>query len=128
MLGEIMVTAAGSNSNGDLTFQIESYISSLDSTINANQALVTLQGTSFGSDPGPLSRSTAYEHISIGGTWIPNYDVVSWSNNQIQFLMDVATPSGMVVVTTNGYESNSVPYTAPGQGFSGNVYLPMLRR
>ncbi len=128
LLGDVIVMASGENSNDDLTFQIEPYISSLQSVPNSDRMLVTLHGTSFGSDPGSLNRDTVYEHISIEGVWISNYDVASWSNHEIQFFVDMTTHSGLVVVTSNGYESNPVPYYAPGQEEDNLVYLPMLRR
>lgn len=126
LVGEIIVTAGGTPSNSDLTFQIESHISTLTSVVESTRILITLTGTSFGSDPGVLYRSTSYEHVSLGGVWIPTTDVKSWNNNQIQFYVPINAVSQQVIVTSNGYESNAVMFIAK----AGNtkVYLPMLQR
>jgi len=129
LLGSVTVTAGGTDSNNDFEFRIESKITSITSAPESDRLLVTLTGTSFGNDPGLLLRSTSYEHISLGGAWIPNMDVASWSNHQIQFYVDQTTPSGLVMVTSNGYESNTIAYYAPGDDTDQKtVYLPMLRR
>jgi hypothetical protein len=127
LVGDVAVTAGGTPSNADFLFQIENHISTLVSAPPiSGRILVTLSGTSFGNDPGSLLRSTSYEHVSLGGAWVPSADIYSWSNNQIQFYVGQNTPSSQVLVTSNGYESNPVMFIA--RAGSTKVYLPMQRR
>lgn len=129
LVGLVSVTAGGTTSNADYFFQIEPRITAIASGPDSGRILVTLTGTSFGNDPGLLFRSTSYEHVSLGGIQINNSDVVSWSNSKVEFYVDTVTPSGQVVVTANGYESNPIAYYKPGDtGEQKKVYLPMLRR
>jgi photosystem II stability/assembly factor-like uncharacterized protein len=123
-IGPVMVTAGGTDSNDDLTFQLENYLLDLQVSPAGGALTVTLTGTSLGNDPGPLFRSTSFEHVSLSAQRIPNADVLSWSNNTITFTVPLGTPPGPVTVTSNGYESNALAFT-PG---SNTLYIPMLHR
>lgn len=122
--GSVYVQAGGSTSNTDLFFQLESHLSDIDYQHVGNQIRITLSGTSLGLDPGSLSRSTSYEHITLSNVWIANSNVVSWDNNSIVFDVPVGTPPGMVTVTSNGFESNAVFFNP----LSNKVFLPLLKK
>jgi hypothetical protein len=129
LMGVVEVTAESTPSNADFFFQIEPEIASITSKEDSGRILVTITGTSFGNDPGSLFRSTSFEHLSLSGAWIANTDVKYWSNSEIRFYVNETTSSGEVVLTSNGYESNSVTYHAPGDDSDQTkVFLPMLRR
>lgn len=114
-----------STSNDDSTFKMDPYINSATAASGPSLITVALLGSSFGSDPGSLSRSTYFEHVSLNGTWIPNPSVKAWTNNAITFTLPITSTSGTVVVTTNGYGSNAVSLSIGG-GTSSKVYLPMV--
>jgi photosystem II stability/assembly factor-like uncharacterized protein len=124
LVGKIIVTAGGSISNDDYTFKIDPYINTVSYTRDSSAFTVSLAGTSFGVDPGSLSRSTYFEHVSLNGTWVPNSNVKNWANNAITFTLPLTSTGGTVVVTTNGYESNAVTLSLGSN--SSKVYLPTL--
>jgi photosystem II stability/assembly factor-like uncharacterized protein len=122
-VGPVMVRASGSNSNNDLSFQLENRITEMTYEIVNDKYRITLTGTSLGKDPGGFSRGTYLDHVTLGGYWIPNASVTSWSNNSIVFEVPVNSPLGWISVTSNGFESNSL-YFSPGN----KVYLPLTQR
>jgi photosystem II stability/assembly factor-like uncharacterized protein len=122
--GEVRVAASGSDSNDNHTFQLENYLESLETQSSAGMIEMTLNGTSFGEDPGHLFRSTTYEHVSLSGIWIPNGDVISWDNNRIVVQIPQDADTGYISVTANGYQSNALLF----QSSNRYVYLPLLSR
>jgi hypothetical protein len=124
----VQVTAGGSTSNDDFLFQTENYISNVSVTGDDSTGyVVTITGTGLGDDPGVFSRSTYYEHVSLGNSWIINANVQSWSNNQIIFTAPGGTASGYVAVTSNGYQSNAVWATLSTSGGAGEqILLPIV--
>lgn len=123
LAGNVQVTADSKKSNDNLTFQLENYISSVDASFEGGEITGTIYGTSFGRDPGEAFRSTSYEHISLGGNWAENDEVLYWSNNVITFTTESFAPVTLTV-TSNGYESNEVMFP-PG---SMQIFLPMTVR
>jgi hypothetical protein len=124
--GEVSVTAAGSKSNTNLSFQLENFIENISLQVESDWIVADLTGTSFGNDPGGQLRSTSYEHVALGDDSIPSDDVLSWSNNTIKFTVPISTTSGLVAVTSNGFESNSVLFDNPGsENESYDIYLPL---
>jgi hypothetical protein len=124
IIGRIKVTANGSGSNDNYTYKMDPWISNISAGAGAGIMTVTVTGTSFGNDPGSTLRQTEFEHVSLDADTIDLADFVSWSNNSIVFTVPLSSPGGMVKVTTNGFESNSV-----GFGSAANRrYLPLLRR
>lgn len=129
-IGAVKVVANNAHSNDNLTFQLENRITDISSVEDpgTGETTVTLTGTSFGNDPGYILRSTDLEHVSLGESWIQNFDVLGWSNNQITFKIPSSTSSGYVSVTSNGYRSNEI-YLSLGSGSEGkNIYLPLVVR
>jgi hypothetical protein len=124
--GEVKVMVNGGYSNNDFNFQLENYIKSISVEDTDSGFVVTLTGTSFGNDPGSFNRSTTYEHVSLNGTWIKYYDVTSWSNTAITFVLPESTSAGEVIVTSNGYHSNSVNFYPPGT--NNMIFLPLTIR
>jgi len=124
--GEVSVTAGGSKSNTDFSFQLENYIEDISMQVDGDEIVVDLTGTSFGDDPGGQLRSTSYEHVALSDEWLPTNDVLTWSNNTVQFTVHISTTSGLVAVTSNGFESNSVLFDNPViERESYDVYLPL---
>ncbi len=122
--GRVKVTASGSNSNDNNTFKMDPWITSISTTAGAGGITVSLTGTSFGNDPGSTLRQTEFEHVSLDAATVNLADFVSWSNTSIVFTVPLSSPGGMVKVTTNGFESNSV-----GFGSAANKsYLPLIKR
>jgi hypothetical protein len=122
LVGRISVTANGTASNDDFQFKIDSFIQSANTTRSGGVITVTLTGTSFGDDPGSLYRSTYFEHVAVDGTWIANGNVKGWSNSGITFTLPYTSTGGMVTVTSNGFESNSVSLDIAGS----RIFLPLL--
>jgi len=122
LIGNVMVTAGGDNSNDNYTFQLENFISGITSSYGSGEVIGTIYGTSFGRDPGNTLRSTYYEHIAHGSNWINTYDVQYWSNNIITFTTTSFVPMTLTV-TSNGFESNAVMFPDGMQ-----VYLPITIR
>lgn len=122
LIGEVMVTAGGDNSNSNYTFQLDDFITSIESSYESGEVIGTIYGTSFGIDPGESLRSTSYEHITHGSNWINTYDVIYWSNNLITFTTNSFIPMTLTV-TSNGFESNAVTFPEGMQ-----VYLPITIR
>jgi hypothetical protein len=126
LTGNVSVTAGGTTSNDDYLFKIDPFISDLAPVQSASVISVTITGTSFGSDPGSLNRSTYYEHVSLGKNRIPNSNVKSWSNTQIVFTLPITSTGGDVRVTSNGYETEPV-LLAIGTTES-KVFLPLVKK
>ena len=122
VLGLVRVRAEDSDSNDDLSFQLENYLSGITALGMGTYWSVTINGTSLGNDPGALQRSTILEHVSLDGTWVPYDQVLSWSNNAITIRVPYGTPEGQITVTSNGYESNSVTFGPPWE----INYLPLI--
>ncbi len=119
----VMVRAGGSDSNKEIGFQLENRLTNATFQTVNDKVRVTLTGTSLGNDPGGFLRSTYYEHVTLGGSWIPYASVISWSNNTIVFDVPVSTPPGSIMVTSNGYDSNTLAYNP-----FGNVFLPLTQK
>jgi hypothetical protein len=121
VLGEVSVYSNGEQGNVDFQFQLENYINQISYAVGATDVTVTLQGTSFGEDPGSLFRSTGFEHVTLNDAWIPILNVLSWDNNTIVFTTPKTTPAGFLSITSNGYESNQVAYNP-----NPSVYVPYV--
>jgi photosystem II stability/assembly factor-like uncharacterized protein len=123
-VGLVYIVAGGTESNKDFNYQLENFIQTLETQFMGTYYNVTLTGTSFGQDPGLMQRGTEYEHVSLGGLWIPYNNVTTWSNNTITFTIPISSQDGLVTVTSNGYDSNPVYL-----GIGGNkLYLPLLKK
>ena len=126
--GEAKVLVAGEYSNADFYFQLKNQINDLSYDNSGTEYVITLTGTSFGNDPGSLYRNTTLENVSLADNRISNSNVTSWNNNTITFVVPTGTPAGQVIVTSNGYQSNSVDFNSPGSGASDTLYLPLTIR
>ena len=124
--GLVSVTASGSLSNEDFSFQTENYIDDISVVeVNSNY-VITITGTGFGNDPGIYLRSTYYEHANLGNTWIANANVQTWNNDEIVVTVPLETASGYVSVTSNGYESNAFWVTLSSGGTDNLIYIPIV--
>ncbi len=123
LVGNVSVVANSNTSNDDQTFQIDNYITGVEAIRGSGIVTGTIYGTSFGIDPGEISRSTFYEHVNLGENWVETYDVLYWSNNVITFTTTSFAPVSMTV-TSNGFTSNSVLFSPGGQ----QVFLPITIR
>lgn len=124
LVGAVVVTAGGSQSNDDESFKIDNRLSTVSYSRGGAVITVTLTGTSLGSDPGSLWRSTAYEHVALNGSWVPNSDVKAWSNTVITFTVPSTSTGGLITVTSNGFESNALAFSVAGY----KLYLPLVRQ
>jgi hypothetical protein len=120
--GYVMVRSGGSNSNTDINFQLESKLTDIAYEQVGTNIRVTLTGTSLGKDPGGFQRSTYFDHVRLGESWIANASVISWNNNTIVFEVPNSTPAGVVSVTSNGYESNTLLYSP-----FNRIFLPLTQ-
>ncbi len=123
LIGNVMITAGGEDSNDNLTFQLENYITGAEAIYGSGVITGTIFGTSFGLDPGETLRSTYYEHINLGTNWVNTANVLSWSNNVITFTTTSFAPVTMTV-TSNGFSSNSIMFPSGGS----QAFLPLAIR
>ena len=80
--GLVHVVTDGGSSNGE-DFTVEPSVSVATPDPMSGGDVVTITGQGFGDDPGAGNRSTASENVTIGATQIPDPNVTSWSNTQI---------------------------------------------
>lgn len=87
------------------------FFSDLDSGPNAGGennkgAYVTIWGTGFGAARGTST-------VTVGGGAVDNY--VFWTDTKVIFQLGPATASGTIVLTSNGQNSNGIPFVVrPG--------------
>jgi photosystem II stability/assembly factor-like uncharacterized protein len=120
--GIVMVLADSSASNQNLSFQLENRIT--DANINeiGSSYEITIYGTSFGNDPGFLNRSTIFENVHFNGNQLATENVIYWDNNTIVFQTNSIEEINSVMITSNGFQSNTFVFGLS----SNNIYLPLL--
>jgi hypothetical protein len=120
--GKVQVIIGGVESNANLTFQAESQITHITGEVTLQKVIATVHGTLLGPDPGSMNRSTIWEHLALGNTWIDYVKVTSWSDSAITFETSVRTPQSYLRVTSNGYESNPLVFNLALK----DIYLPSV--
>jgi photosystem II stability/assembly factor-like uncharacterized protein len=70
---------------------------------------VTITGSGFGPDPGAGNRGSVADNVTLAGTLLPDANVTSWSESQIQFTVpDTINPStGWTLQVTRGGSSGT---------------------
>lgn len=105
-----VVTSGGSSNEVDFT--VVPSVTGATSPVTGG-ALVTIDGEGFGPDPGAGNRSTPTEHVTVGGTQIPDAAVGSWDNTQIEIDLPDDVPPGAAVgvtVTSGDATNTSAPF------------------
>ena len=68
---------------------------------------LTITGSGFGVDPGAANRSSAANHVSIGGVQLAAADVTAWADGAITVAVPSTSTGGLLVVTAGGNDSNA---------------------
>ncbi|MBU1671862.1 MAG: IPT/TIG domain-containing protein [Actinobacteria bacterium] len=103
---DLFVVNDGGSSAGE-PFTVTPHIDSATSPVTGGDTVV-VAGSGFGADPGAGNRSSANYHVDLGGTWVADADVTSWTDTEIQFTVanDVLPGSAVGVTVVSGDPTN----------------------
>jgi len=107
--GNVVVTAGGLQSNGSAFTVLAPILSGLNPTSGAAGTVVTISGSNLGGSTGT---------VTFGGQTAA---INSWADGAIQAVVPGSAPTGNVVVSHGGLQSNGIAFTVAEQVFSGPV-------
>ena len=128
--GPVVATVNAAVSNNDQIFTV-TFLPTPNITHFENPSLeitteayvydtIRIVGSNFGADPGPGSRSTASNHVTLGGVQLPDAQIYYWSDT----VVEIGIPLN-VGATLTAAGPNAVQVTAGG--VAGNSMSLLIR-
>ncbi len=114
----VAVTSASSEAPTDIYFMVKPNVSVLTPSSGSVGTAVTINGTTFGPDPGFGNRNSLSDNVKFGNIQLSDNNITSWSNTTIECVVPAGVAIGNAVVTVTANWA-----TSSGTNFGGNFNM-----